>query len=168
MTSVYMKKTPKKFYVKKPVKVRKNKSRETGSRFVRLSKWARLNFPNIFRFIPVRINQALSHLDRFTLISFASGALLVLFFIGLYDYRHDKDRLVMAQNKKEELLKERDYWQQVVGDHKGYRDGYYMLSVSEYRLSNADQARVNIEKALELDPLFEQGRAFQQKLRDEK
>lgn len=149
-----MKKVPKKFYLKKPVKVKKNKSGGVRSRF------ARLEFPSIFRFIPERINQNLSHLDRFALISFTSGALLVLFGIGLYDFQIDKDRLIMGREKKEELRKERGYWQQVVEGHSGYRDGYYMLAVSEYRLNNTDAARLNIEKALELDPLFEQGRLF--------
>ncbi|MBI2034505.1 MAG: hypothetical protein HYT11_02110 [Candidatus Levybacteria bacterium] len=155
-----MKKTPKKFYIKKTVKVRKDKQakpRVTGKR---------LKLPSIFRIIPAQANQTISHLDRFALISFASGALLVLFLIGLYDYQLDKSRLAMAQGKKEELLKQRNYWQQVVGDHKGYRDGYYMLAVSEFRLNNKNEARVNIEKALELDPLFEQGKRFKEKLQE--
>jgi len=118
-----MKKSPKKFYVKKQVKIKRPKETKKGQISSKPHLEA-LDFPNIFRFIPERINRTLSHLDRFTLISFVSGVLLVLFGIGLYDYQFDKNRLAISKENKDKLLNERDYWQQVVEEHKGYRDGY--------------------------------------------
>ncbi len=164
-----MKKTPKKFYVKKPVKVRKNKSGEARSRFVRPHlTWPRLKFPSILRLIPERFNRILSHIDRFTLISFASGVLVMLVGIALFDFQLDTERLTIAKQNKEKLLKERDYWQRIVGEHQGYRDGYYMLAVSEYRLGNTEQAQTYVQKVLELDPFFEEGRVFEHVLKGEK
>lgn len=92
--------------------------------------------------------------------------MVVLVGIALFDFQLDKKRLRITTQKREEQLKEHAYWQKVVKEHEGYRDGYYMLAVSEYRLNNIDQARIDVEKALELDPFFEQGRLFKKRLQE--
>lgn len=46
----------------------------------------------------------------------------------------------------------RVYWEKLVNDNPTYRDGYIKLSIINWQLGNKLEARVLVNKALEIDP----------------
>ncbi len=64
-----------------------------------------------------------------------------------------------AQNKRVE--KQITFWQGVVKKYTNYRDGYFELSVLEYRLKNFTKSEYYLQKTLYLDPGFKEGLKLQ-------
>ncbi|GEM_PF-1802716 len=146
-----------------------------------------LKFPSITRFIPdlkpdsltKRIKylqktlQRKSFLERIQqdtigLVSFLLliSLLLVLGIgiVGVDVYRTAKQKYYL-ESERMKLSKQVSYWKQVISKYQNYRDGYLQLALLEYQLGNSEQAKMYVNKALELDPNFEQGKELERILR---
>jgi len=53
-----------------------------------------------------------------------------------------------ATSKREGLLKEQSYWQDVVSRHPGYRDAEFKLAVLSYQLGEKDKAKNYLDDVL--------------------
>lgn len=87
-------------------------------------------------------------------------------FIGLagaQTYRHYQEKEKVLSERKEVLAKI-SYWQNVVTEKKGYRDGYFQLAVLWYQLGQNVKAQIYLSEALKLDPNFEEGRKLEKVL----
>lgn len=64
------------------------------------------------------------------------------------------------QKEREQVIQEIAYWKQVGDTYSGYRDIYYRIAALQYKLGNEAESKAYIQKALELDPNFEEGRVL--------
>lgn len=74
--------------------------------------------------------------------------------------------LAEIQGAPKRLQGELLYWRTVVNRFSDYRDGYLQLSVLAYQLQRFDEARVYLQKALELDPNYPLSQKLQEVFRN--
>ena len=58
------------------------------------------------------------------------------------------------------LQDEVKYWEGIGVKYQGYRDVYYRIASLQYKLGNLGEAQQYIQKALDLDPNFSEGRVL--------
>lgn len=94
------------------------------------------------------------------IISTFSVFLLALIFLqGVTLWYNLKQEDVYVQ-EREHLEKEVAYWQSVADKYQGYRDVYYRIASLQFKLGNTDASKEYVQKALELDPNFPEGRVL--------
>lgn len=113
-----------------------------------------IKFPRIYRFFTE--NPLLT-----VLVSFLIA--LVVLLIGL-DLSNNLRRLKTVQSERQEIKRQLQYWQEITSKYKNYRDGYFALSLLEYRLRDFDKAKFYLQKVLEIDPNFDKGKELGKKL----
>ena len=69
-----------------------------------------------------------------------------------------------VKNERTKTEEEIDFWKKMVNSYTDFRDGYFQLAVLEYRLNDFAKARSYLEKVLEIDPNFKEGRDFEKLL----
>ncbi len=119
-------------------------------------------FPNISRSItefPV-----IQFVDRWIVLGFVAGVLIMLILLTAMDLRSSVLALEAIEKQQAQVAKEFRYWQRIVQKYNNYRDGYFKLALLSYQMGNIQEARAYLQKALQLDPNFEQGRDFERKL----
>jgi len=128
-------------------------------------------FPSIYRFITEEPLQSLIVIKRFfvlnwKMITFSAVAsfFIVLTALTIIDFKKNLEEYNKRAVKYEKLAGEISYWKSVVSKYKDYRDGYFRLALLEHQLNNDAQAQEYLNKALKLDPNFEEGRKFQELL----
>ncbi|GEM_PF-1589575 len=120
-------------------------------------------FPNIYRIISERIIKVESVLlsnSRIVIASMISIFILALIFAFGLDFYHNFKTRQGVELNREKIASEINYWQQVVDKYNNYRDGYFQLSILEYKIGNKDKSRLYLEKVLELDPNFEAAKSL--------
>ncbi len=63
--------------------------------------------------------------------------------------------LEKIKNEPQRIRNEIIFWEKVVSERPGYRDGYLQLAILNYQLYENDKAKEYLNKALEIDPNFE-------------
>lgn len=66
------------------------------------------------------------------------------------------------EEKPEELEKLISKWEKIVSETPTYRDGYLHLALYYFKLGNKIKAQENLQKALELDPNYEETRELEE------
>jgi tetratricopeptide (TPR) repeat protein len=123
-----------------------------------------LQFPNISRIITERL--PFKKLKNYRLwilavcIVLSIGIVVASFFL----YNAIKERQ-QVETEKEKVMQEINYWENVVSEHKDYRDGFFKLALLEYQIGNKQKSWEYLQKSLELDPNFEKGRDLEKMLR---
>lgn len=113
-------------------------------------------FPKIFRFITEG-----SESWQLILIGFASGIVFaVLVFVALDTYKNYQEKLLLGLDRKA-IINEINFWNGALMKYQGNRDAYLQLALLEYRLKDFSQSRYYLQKALFLDPNFEEGRKLE-------
>ena len=96
---------------------------------------------------------------------FAIYSILLATIVGVGVIVHrDLQMKKITDAKQQVLLQKMQYWQRVVSTHSDYRDGYFSLAVVAYQLGNTQQAVNYAEKALLLDPNFDDARKLERLL----
>ena len=118
-------------------------------------------FPRIYRFITEEIFVE-KHLKiyKIFIVSFFSGILLIAIGFESALLLKNLDKAKQAVKEKENTIWEIAYWKRVADTYKGYRDIYHRLAVLEYKLGNNGGSKKDVQKSLELDPNFEEGRSL--------
>ncbi len=98
--------------------------------------------------------------ERVVVISLFTVLFVIVCLAGLQAYQHFQEKEKVLAERKEVLTKI-IYWQNVVVEHKGYRDGYFQLAMLWYQLGKNEQAKMYLGQALKLDPNFEEGRKLE-------
>lgn len=70
-----------------------------------------------------------------------------------------------VRHERENVSNQIVHWEEVAKKYPGYRDAYFTIAILSYRLGEKTQAKMYLEKALELDPNFEKGRELENLLR---
>jgi tetratricopeptide (TPR) repeat protein len=125
------------------------------------TKTVTLEFPNILRFItePDFATAFLTYMKIF-FVSFVSGFIVIVILFQLSLLAHNVALAQTLQADRQSIVKEIAYWQQVGDQYKNYRDIYFRIATLEYRLGNLTAAQQYVDKALQLDPNFEQGKVL--------
>jgi tetratricopeptide (TPR) repeat protein len=129
-------------------------------------------FPNIYRFITetkfVKVvgkwwfrlsNQA--KLKKFALI--LSGILvfwiILVLSIGIIifgvNFVKNYNVFQKLSEKRQNLSSQISFWQSVSQKYPGYKDAYFQIAILEYQLGDLQSSEINNQKALILDPNFE-------------
>ena len=66
-----------------------------------------------------------------------------------------------VEGQRQAIAVEMQFWQGIIKTYPNYRDGYFRLATLEYELGNRNKAKEYVQKALELDPNFEEGRRLE-------
>lgn len=129
-----------------------------------LSKTKRY-FPSIPRIIPEISLKAFAP-DRWVLVGFASGVLLMFVIVFGVDLHNNMLALDKVKEERVRQAKEIAYWEDVVKKYNNYRDGYFKLALLTYQLGKKDEAKAYLKKALVIDPNFAEGRVFEESIAD--
>jgi tetratricopeptide (TPR) repeat protein len=113
-------------------------------------------FPKIYRFIT----------EEWMLIasSVISGIIIfgiVFQGIGLYHSFKEQREIEMERGRVEAEL---DFWKNRLSQYPGHRDIYFKIATLEYRLGNIDEARLNLEWTIKIDPNFEEARVMREQI----
>ncbi len=108
-------------------------------------------FPRISRFIPEKRGVRLFYAISFTLIL---ASIVLISFQLVHDLKEKGQREVMHGK----LVTELGFWRWISKNYSGYRDAYFHVAVLDYQLGDLADARVNLQKTLELDPNFQKAR----------
>lgn len=112
-------------------------------------------FPSISRFIPEKPKENYLFLAGFIFIIICS---LVVGF-DLYQNFMLQKRLI---GETAELQRKIVFWENETKEHPDFRDAYFNLALINYQLRNFESSKLNLEKALNIDPNFKKGRKFQE------
>ncbi len=121
-------------------------------------------FPNISRFIPEYTPEQQRYYVKIYSVTFISGFLLMAIILKGMSLFTTIGQLQAAEQQKKALVQQQSYWEGIVEEHEGYRDGYFQLAVISYQLDEKGKAQEYLDRAMALDPNFVQGKEFQKKL----
>lgn len=95
------------------------------------------------------------------LLSLALISAVVMMGVEFYQLNQKLQR----QNvERQSIQAELGRWEKIIEKYPNYRDAYFKAAVLEYRLKNDSTAKEYLQKALELDPSFEEGRKLEKLL----
>lgn len=122
--------------------------------------------PSISRIITEYQKQIASTMFTFPAIIFYTS-LVILFFIfsETLTLRDNYFAVQALEMKRGSIEQEIAYWKTVTGKYKEYRDPYLRLAVLEYTLGDSNAAKIYIQKALEIDPEYEDAKIFASQIR---
>lgn len=94
-----------------------------------------------------------------TFVSFVFVIVIVVVGLNLYKVISQKQKI---DRERQGIISKIQYWQDITNKYKDYRDGYFQLSILEYRLGNFKGSKFYLQKTLDIDPNFEKGRELEQ------
>lgn len=109
-------------------------------------------FPRIYRFITEQ--------SALIIISFVSGFVIIGIVLQGFRLSDNVRKVAIIENERLQLAKELSYWQDIARRYGGYRDVYLKIAGLQYQLGDLIQAKVNVNKALTLDPNFKDGQVL--------
>ncbi len=141
----------------KRVKVSKtpnvSKAKEETVIFPQQKKQATSVFPNIYRFI--------TESWKLIVASFVSGLIVIAIVIqGMELYNNIQEQQAIKA-KRGSVEKELVFWRAQMTKYKDSRDIYFRIAALEYTLGDKEGAKEDLEKALEIDPNFKEGREME-------
>ncbi len=127
----------------------------------KLKKTKNKQFPRISRFIPESFGKLRT--SRSVGIFYAISFTLILASIILISFRlfHDLKEKGQREITHGKLVTELGFWRWISKNYSGYRDAYFHVAVLDYQLGDLADARVSLQKTLELHPNFQKGRELQ-------
>jgi tetratricopeptide (TPR) repeat protein len=132
----------------------------------------KLQFPNIYRIItergvfkkPLRLSLSLSlkpKLKKF-LVIFAAIAvfiIIVVFTAGIVFFSvkvyQNYQKITQINAQRQQIQDKINFWQSIADKYDGYKDAYFQMAILDYSLGNFKKARMENQKALTLDPNFD-------------
>lgn len=112
---------------------------------------AAMKFPKFYRFITE---------SPFLSVVFLSVFLVVFILVG-FDLLGNVANMERVLSERRSIALQIQYWHNVVGKYKDYRDGYFQLAVLEYRLGNMRKAKMYLKEVFRIDPNFEKARVLE-------
>jgi tetratricopeptide (TPR) repeat protein len=122
--------------------------------------------PSIKRSI-IEFGISLVHEEKVLLTAILTA--VFFFCLVLYASTQLSQALQLQQQAKahrDRLVYEISFWEQVLRVHPDYRDAYFMLAVLKYRFGERIPSKEYLQKAMEIDPNFAQGKKLQQLLEE--
>ena len=115
------------------------------------------HLPRIPRFITENLfsGRAFFYL-KYIFVGAISGALLIAITLQGVELRGNTRQAEQVVQAREQVMQEIVYWKQIADTYSGYRDIYYRIATLQYKLGNKEESKKYLQKALELDPNFEE------------
>jgi len=121
--------------------------------------------PNNLRFIPEGlISRKAAYIIKFALVGALCAGLIMAITLEGMSLNYNLQEGTQLQAERDKVAKEVVYWKQVADTYSGYRDIYYRIAALQYKLGNKEESKKYIQKALELDPNFEDARVLGTKI----
>jgi tetratricopeptide (TPR) repeat protein len=129
-------------------------------------------FPNISRFITereilrkipkLRLSLSLQpKLKKYLFILTAIGVLVVtvvltagIAFFSIKVYQNYQ-AITQISRQRQQIQGKINFWQSIADKYEGYKDAYFQMAILDYQLGNFQKAKLENQKALILDPNFE-------------
>jgi tetratricopeptide (TPR) repeat protein len=135
-------------------------------------------FPKIFRFITENkfLKRFLASINKFSIYLNSSARLkrlsitayvLFMFLIislvlaGAFKTYKNFQTFRDVSLKREELTENIKLWQSIADKYPGYKDAYFKIASMEYQIGDYKKAKEYVEKALVLDPNFNNARTLE-------
>ena len=115
-------------------------------------------FPRNYRSIPEKLNRD----EGIFFIGFLS-ILIAILLISLDMYSNFEKQKSLSRDRVK-IFEEVSFWQSEVKLHPNFRDAYLNLALLNFQLKNLEESKENLDKSLELDPNFEEGRELEKLL----
>ncbi len=122
-------------------------------------------FPSISLTIPEKM-LGLSFLSPVFIIAFIVSFLIMAIGIVGNDLRNNFTKLSEVNKERAVTQAQIIEWKGALNSYKNYKDGYYMLSVLEYKLGNYQESFEYIKKALVIDPNYKEAKILLERLKD--
>ena len=123
------------------------------------------DFPSIPRFITEHLfSKRTFFYLKYVFVGAVSGALLIILALQSVELKGNMLQADQVVQDREQLLQEVVYWKQIADTYSGYRDIYYRIATLQYKLGNTQESKKYLQKALELDPNFEEARVLGAKI----
>lgn len=124
-------------------------------------------FPNIYRFITELPRSKKLFYGKVLLVSFVSGFLIMATFLKGFELVQSVHAVQTLDERRSDLVEQKTYWEQVISKHEGYRDAYFKLALLSYQLGDEKGMKIYLDKTLEIDPNFQEGRVFANSVSEE-
>lgn len=69
-----------------------------------------------------------------------------------------------AKGERDRVVYELSFWEQVLRIHPDYRDAYFKVALLRYQLGDPVSSKGYLQKAMEIDPNFEEGKKLKEML----
>ena len=130
-----------------------------------------MKFPNIYRTITERfknISKKNSKIfkklkSQWLVTSYLVTAVLIL--ILSFDLLNSLQKQKEINFEKTKIQSEIKLWEALSEKYQGYKEAYYQLALLNYKIGEIDKAKFYVNKALYLDPNFENAKSLQKILR---
>ena len=129
------------------------------------NKLKKPQFPRIYRTITE--NKDFPHILKILkqmaiIFAFTAIAVFILFVITDLYRNYNKNQQIQAQRRK--LIHEINIWQSFSDKYKNYKEVYFQIAVREYELGDFSKANQYLQKALFIDPNYEEALKLQKDL----
>jgi len=93
---------------------------------------------------------------------FFLGAIIIILATALvlFDFYSNFKKQEIIFTERKEIVNDLNFWNKEVIEKPNYRDGYFSLSIIYYQLGDYDNSQKNLNKAMDIDPNFENGKAL--------
>jgi tetratricopeptide (TPR) repeat protein len=149
---------------KKTAPIKKPKQKKIGD------SGKKRQFPSIYRLIPEKISFRLLRRPKLSKIAFlalASISILVslvlvagIGFFAVQTYQNF-NQAMQINNQRQGLQGKINFWQSISDKYEGFKDAYFQKALLEYKLGQIDKAKTDNQKALLLDPNFEDAKKLE-------
>lgn len=129
-------------------------------------------FPNISRFIPeggvfkkrlkLTFSLSLQPKHKKFLTIFAAIAVFIIIVvltvgIGFFSIKvyQNYQQITQINAQRQQIQSKINFWQSIADKYAGFKDAYFQMAMLDYNLGNFQKARLENQKALTLDPNFE-------------
>lgn len=113
-------------------------------------------FPNIYRIITERtdIKKILLVLKQIFLSALIVG-LLIFILVFLYISYTNFEKLSKISAEKLDLEAKVKVWEDITKKYPGHKEAYFQTGLIYYRLKNYESAKIYVDKAIFVDPDYE-------------
>ena len=130
------------------------------------NKAKNLKFPRIYRKIPEHLEflHVLENLKKMAIVfAFASVFVFILFITADLYKNFINIRQIQAQRQK--LIHEIKLWESFSEKYKNYKEVYFQIAIREFELGNFNKVRQSLQKALFIDPNYEEALKLQKEIK---
>lgn len=122
-------------------------------------------FPRIPRVITEDIVSVRTlFLLKLLIISLVSATLVMQIVREAASLPQNAAQAQIVQENRQKLAAEIAHWKKVADQYTGYRDIYYKIAMLSYAKGDLTEAKLYLQKALEVDPNFDAGRVLGEKI----
>jgi len=135
-------------------------------------------FPKIFRFITENkfLKQLLASIDQLTRyldsrpilkkLTFITSVLfvsllIILVITGMLSFYQNIQVFQTQSLKRQEVTQSIKLWQSIADKYPGYKDAYFKIASMEYQIGDYMNAKLNVDRALSLDPNFQDAKTLE-------